>query len=272
MYWVDSIDSQIYPKGAKIFSAGEPDEGQIYYLLTGKLQLIRPNSGAPVVIKLITPHNFFGEMAAITGHQRTIDAIVASDEARIAVLPKQSFLLLATSKPEGLLDLCRSANDRYLIALQKIAEMQSEKQVSRDVRWQINEADPAAQLDLEQFVRGLPSLEFFKLQVIYDNLQAYPRGIYWIKSGAVELTIESRKNSLVNLDLSEGDIFGAISLLDSDVSVSVKAVSMADRTMLNYLDKDGLLYLSRKNPLLSYALLRLLLLRAERIENLIPTD
>ncbi|MBX3723462.1 MAG: cyclic nucleotide-binding domain-containing protein [Turneriella sp.] len=270
MYWVDSIESKIYPKGAVIFSAGEPEDGTIYYVLTGAIQLVRLGSEGPVVMRSIQQQNFFGEMAVLTGNNRTISAIVVSTEARVAALPKQSFLLLAASRPEGLLDICRGANIRYLNALQKLAEMRADGKISSEMKWEINEVDPATQLDLEQFVRGLPSLEYYKLQIIYDNQQAYPRGIYWIKSGAVELAIESEGKSLLNLNLAEGDMFGLISLLDRATTATVKAVAMVETTNVNYIDKENLLIVTKKNPLLAYALLRSLLLRAERIENMIP--
>ena len=84
--------------GAYLFRAG--DAGDSMYLIEdGKVQIsMRSSDGEDLILAVLGPGDFFGEMALIDGHPRSANAKVV-EHSRMAVLSRQHFLSFLSSSP-----------------------------------------------------------------------------------------------------------------------------------------------------------------------------
>ncbi|MGH9967556.1 MAG: DUF1003 domain-containing protein [Pyrinomonadaceae bacterium] len=97
--------------GKDLFHKG--DSGDALYLIeSGRVRIsIRDEEGNQVTLAELAQGDFFGEMALIDGRQRSADASVF-EEARLAVLSRQAFLLFVRSSPDVALVMLAALTER----------------------------------------------------------------------------------------------------------------------------------------------------------------
>ncbi len=85
-------------KGASLFFRGDPAE-DFYLLLSGEIALVLANpDGRELIINVMQPGDFFGELGILTGQARSADA-VARQAAELAVIPRRAFLAALEHEP-----------------------------------------------------------------------------------------------------------------------------------------------------------------------------
>ena len=85
-------------KGAFLFFRGDPVE-YFYLLITGEviIKLASPD-GRELILNVMRPGDYFGELGLLTGQPRSADAIVRRTAELIAI-PRQAFLAALESEP-----------------------------------------------------------------------------------------------------------------------------------------------------------------------------
>ena len=85
-------------KGAFLFFRGDPVE-YFYLLLSGEviIKLTSPD-GRELILNVMHPGDYFGELGVLTGQPRSADAIVRKTAELIAI-PRQAFLTALESEP-----------------------------------------------------------------------------------------------------------------------------------------------------------------------------
>jgi signal transduction histidine kinase len=108
------------PAGETLFSKG--DAGHcMYVVLAGQVQIyLELNEGNVVVLSVLEPGDFFGEMALVDGGPRVAGARTQSP-CELFVLERAAFLELLTVSPDllsglfvGMIDRLRATDERYL--------------------------------------------------------------------------------------------------------------------------------------------------------------
>jgi signal transduction histidine kinase len=125
------------PAGETLFRKG--DAGQcMYVILNGQVNIyLDVNEGNVVVLSVLEPGDFFGEMALVDGGPRSAGALTLS-RCELFVLERAAFLQLLTASPElllrlfiGMTERLRATDERYLkeeVAKQTIrADMERER-------------------------------------------------------------------------------------------------------------------------------------------------
>lgn len=98
IFAVDPVTCVRYDKGQEIFLEG--DQGQtMYFIVEGTVEIARGSGREKDRLAVLGPHDFFGEMALITGAPRSASAI-ASSNACLFPVTREEFLAKIHSAPD----------------------------------------------------------------------------------------------------------------------------------------------------------------------------
>jgi CRP/FNR family transcriptional regulator, cyclic AMP receptor protein len=105
------LSDKTVPQNTRLFKQG--DKGDAMYLIeSGRVRIsIRDAEDQEVTLAELAQGDFFGEMAIIDGRQRSADAKVIED-ARFAILSRESFLSFVRSNPDVALEMLSALTDR----------------------------------------------------------------------------------------------------------------------------------------------------------------
>jgi uncharacterized membrane protein len=130
------------PAGTGLFRAG--DQGDSMYLLeSGRVRIsLTDDDNKEVVLAELAHGDFFGEMAIIDGKQRSADATV-TDDARLAVLSRESFLRFIDENPAVALAML-SATFSRLRRTDKLLQQRVSRNVNEEQKKRMTLGDRAA--------------------------------------------------------------------------------------------------------------------------------
>lgn len=85
-------------KGAYLFFRGDPAD-HFYLLMSGKIVILLSNvDGRELILNVMQPGDFFGELGILTGQPRSADA-VARQPSELVAIPRQAFLQALEREP-----------------------------------------------------------------------------------------------------------------------------------------------------------------------------
>ncbi len=116
----DSLDqfAQELPAGTVLFREGE--RGNVMYVVQhGEVELRRQMGATERVIAVVSPGQFFGEMAILKDRPRSASAVVRHD-ARLLVIGGTTFEAMLRARPEIALRILSTLTDRIESANQQI--------------------------------------------------------------------------------------------------------------------------------------------------------
>lgn len=102
----------------------EPGENRdsAFLLVKGSAQLEMESEGKVLILGLLKPGDFFGEMpfpADADSHQLSV---YARSECQVASMPTSQFKSMVMEKPEMLMDVCGQLNDRLNSVTRKVGD------------------------------------------------------------------------------------------------------------------------------------------------------
>jgi CRP/FNR family cyclic AMP-dependent transcriptional regulator len=87
-----------YARGQVIFTQGDPGNS-LFIVETGRVRIVvGSDEGRELVLRVLGPGDFFGEMALLDGEPRSTDA-VAQEACQILLLQRSDFLSFLESRP-----------------------------------------------------------------------------------------------------------------------------------------------------------------------------
>jgi CRP-like cAMP-binding protein len=106
---------QRYRKSEVIFEQGSTGT-EMYLIHSGRVLLsVRRNEGRQVPLVVLTPGDFFGEMALVDDSPRSTSASAVEDDTELIVMDRARFLFMVRQQPEFALSLmhtlCRRLRD-----------------------------------------------------------------------------------------------------------------------------------------------------------------
>ena len=111
-----------FPKNTILFSKGDESDS-LYIVCSGKAKVIaRDEQGKEIVLSVIGPGEYFGEMAAIDGAPRSA-TIVTKETTEILVIRKHDFKNSISSNPDLMFNLLRVLLERLRKADEKIESL-----------------------------------------------------------------------------------------------------------------------------------------------------
>jgi CRP/FNR family cyclic AMP-dependent transcriptional regulator len=131
-----------YPESATIFRTGDPGDA-MYLIDVGKVHITLTDAdGHSVILAVLGPGDFFGEMAMLDGQGRSANAI-ATEKARLAKLTRDDFLSFMRSDPRVTLELLTSLTAR-LRRTDDLLRHRVSRNVNQEEQAQLTFADRAA--------------------------------------------------------------------------------------------------------------------------------
>lgn len=133
---VCKLNSTTFQKGDVLFKECDIPNDIMYFVFKGEVAIYKLRDGVEKKINQIHPGEFFGEMALIHDRSRLATARIVSDEARLAVINKETLLNMAEHSPEFLFYLLRFSVKRLLAAedkLQRVKDVCEELKGEEDV-------------------------------------------------------------------------------------------------------------------------------------------
>jgi CRP-like cAMP-binding protein len=107
-----------YKKNSIILS--EEDSGNsMFFIVDGKVKVLRSDDEKEIIISLLGPGEFFGEMAILDGMGRSA-TVSAVEDSNLFILQRNEFLDLLNSHPEVSISLLKELSIRLRNATNKI--------------------------------------------------------------------------------------------------------------------------------------------------------
>jgi uncharacterized membrane protein len=133
--------------GATLFRAG--DAGDSMYLIEdGKVQIsMKSSDGEELILAMLGPGDFFGEMALIDGNPRSANASVI-EPSRLAVLSRQHFLSFLDTSPNVAIEML-TALSRRLRRTDELLRHLATRNVNEEEASHLTFADRAADIIAE---------------------------------------------------------------------------------------------------------------------------
>ena len=111
-----------YAKHAEIMAEGDRSSG-LYILLSGKVKVVlRSEEGKEIILAILNPTEFFGEMALLDEAPRSAD-IVAMAPTTVLVIAKQEFKSWLQRQPEMAFVIIKTLAQRLREADRKIGDL-----------------------------------------------------------------------------------------------------------------------------------------------------
>ena len=120
---------KFYKKSEIIFKENSVGD-DMYIICSGKVKLTTRNKERELLLDMLGPRDFFGEMALVDASPRSATAIAEEDDTQLVVLNQTRFLYLVSQQPPFALyimqGLCQRLKDRWILH-SKILEKPSDK-------------------------------------------------------------------------------------------------------------------------------------------------
>ncbi len=141
------LSDRVVPQNTRLFKMG--DKGDAMYLIeSGRVRIsIHDDDKQEVTLAELAQGDFFGEMAIIDGRQRSADAHVIED-ARLAILSRNSFLSFVRSNPDVALEMLSALTDR-LRRTDELLRSRVSRNANEEERARATVADRAADMIAE---------------------------------------------------------------------------------------------------------------------------
>jgi CRP-like cAMP-binding protein len=204
---VGELEHLTVQAGEAIVRDGEPGTA-MYILVRGKARVLRIVNGRPRVFDDLPEPSFFGEIALLADVPR-LATVEAVEESELLVLPRAALVRLANEHPdlgEAVLRFFKARLLANVLRANPLFRSFSEPERARFVdAFQVHPVD-AGVLLLRQGDEG--------------------RGLYVLLRGRCEVAHRAPDgSSLRHDDMTEGDVFGEISLLGGHVTADVRTAS-----------------------------------------------
>lgn len=110
-----------YPKQSVILSEEEAGNA-LFVIISGKVKVARSSKddvSNEVILSILNPSDFFGEMALLDGMNRSAN-VIALEESKLFIIQREDFLNLLEQHPEVSITLLQELTQRFRTATMKI--------------------------------------------------------------------------------------------------------------------------------------------------------
>ncbi|GBF50171.1 cyclic nucleotide binding protein [Leptospira ryugenii] len=123
--FVNTVPTKLYKKGEIIVREGDASNEKMYFILNGVLSvgMGAPDQGNFHEVRKLSTGEFFGEIALISAHPRSMTVFIESDRAQLGILDKQNLIKIATTNPMFVYALLQTYVERLLEAEQKLKDL-----------------------------------------------------------------------------------------------------------------------------------------------------
>ena len=130
-----------YPKNTVLVTKGDKSD-QLFVVLKGKLKVaVTDASGKEIIMSLLGPSDYFGEIAVIDGESRSA-TIMTTQASEVLTISRNDFHRTLMSNPELMFELLKVLARKVRIATEKLESLAFEDVYGRLVKLLIQLARP----------------------------------------------------------------------------------------------------------------------------------
>ena len=110
-----------YPKNSVILSE-EEDGSALFVIISGKVKVSRSSkedTSKEVILSILNPSDFFGEMALLDGLNRSA-SVIAMEDSQLFIIQRSDFLELLKEYPEVSIALLQELSQRLRVSSMKV--------------------------------------------------------------------------------------------------------------------------------------------------------
>ncbi|EKB9388741.1 cyclic nucleotide-binding domain-containing protein [Pseudomonas aeruginosa] len=120
--FVSKSQSRSFKAKSYILQPGHPEAGS-HLLVKGSAQLVIENDGREMILGLLKPGDYFGDLPfpiAVDGH---LVSVQARSQCQVAFMSGADFQQMVLTTPEMLMDVCGQLNERLSAATRKVGDL-----------------------------------------------------------------------------------------------------------------------------------------------------
>jgi CRP-like cAMP-binding protein len=228
-----------YPPGAIVFREGEPGDGTLYIVMSGKVDVVKQlTDGTQDTIDTFGMGSCFGEMALIDNQPRSAtilvkeatqclvcsrDVLAALNEAALKIYENLANIIVARY-----LELERQIDKEF----KPVCYSACDQQLTEGISVVANEISPRSLIKLAEL--GEPYNVPARTYVVKQN--TYGQNMYFVLDGELEVRKPTHKDEYVVLaTLARGNYFGEMALVSANQGrmADVIAITEAKLVRLN---------------------------------------
>ncbi len=235
-------------RGEIIIKEGQPGS-TFFVILSGMVEVLKRKAGSDVVIGVLGPHEFFGELSLIDSDTGKRSASVrALEDTRVAIMSKEDFNKYLGKLTPGVRNLLGRLGERLrrtstLVDEGAFGKPHQEESISLDFTMTLDELENSRKHSVEV---NFMSKKFRKGQVVIREGQKGQCG-FIVKQGRLEVSRGTGEGKIVLGELSEGDILGESAMFE-DVTRSATVKALDDGEVLVFGKRD-MINMARQSPL-----------------------
>jgi CRP/FNR family transcriptional regulator, cyclic AMP receptor protein len=136
---------RLYHGKQHLFHEGDRG-GQLYIVLSGGVKIYSDSmeSGQETILALLSPGEFFGEMALLCGGERTASAVTIAEQTELLILDQTHFLTLLRESFELTSSLIRNLAERLKATNEKLKDWAGSSSLARIAKLLLVRSDPAS--------------------------------------------------------------------------------------------------------------------------------
>lgn len=182
-----------YPKHSVILSEEDPGSA-LFVIISGKVKVFRSDKedvSKEVILSMLNPSDFFGEMALLDGLTRSAN-VVALEDSKLFIIQRNDFLNLLHEHPDVSVTLLQELTQRFRAATMKIKALSLKDAEGKVATVLLQLAD-----DIGRIKQGVVEIEKLPFQHELANMAGTSRE-------TISRTLHSfAKKGLVELDGSK---------------------------------------------------------------------
>ncbi len=267
---LQNLSIREYHKNDIVFSEGDLSDQTMFFIVKGEFDVFQERAGKEELLEVIKDGQFFGEIGLIGNRTRSATVKVTSDRARLILLNKDSFFLLATKSPPFLFAIFRGAVKKLVRANQQYYTLV--KDLEETVGERLDSSDAHQHSNIMDYVNGIVTKAYVKGDYVFVEGDLSNGTMYFICHGELQVKKRMDNRDRILAKLKEGDFFGEIAIIqNAPRSATVQAYT--HQVSLAPINKELFVKICKYNPGFLYSLLKTMFFRLlameEKIEKII---
>lgn len=243
---MDKRIEKSFRKGDVIIKEGHSGS-TFYVILEGMVEVLKHLGDKDIVVNVLGPNEFFGEMSLIDPSQIKRSATVrALEDTRVAIMTRRDFKQYLGNLSPGMRNLLIKLASRLKKTTDQVEKQKTETtgldEASFDYTMTLDELEKAREHSVDvNFINK----KFRKGQVILREGETGQCG-FIVKKGSLEVSRKTEHGKVVLSILNEHDILGENALFDN-VTRSATVTALADGELMVFGKRD-MLSMARQSP------------------------
>jgi CRP/FNR family transcriptional regulator, cyclic AMP receptor protein len=141
-------------QGTRLYRLGDPPDG-LHVVIDGQVQLVNyPAAGTEMVMMIVRPGRWFGELSVLDGGPRPHDAVIA-EPSRVAHVPMRAIGTLAQAAPSWWRELALLTCMHQRMGLRNAAQTRAQPALVRLARLLAGPGDPTVCITQDALARTI---------------------------------------------------------------------------------------------------------------------